>query len=110
MEQAVIQEYQELQRKLQGRMVSDEAYEAIDDRFRELKEKYPETLLENRDTQQMRIQQLRQRRNILRRILRNAEETLKVVQLQPKPQRARNRAWLAAGGKLTYRGKEKDER
>lgn len=109
-EQAVIQEYQELQRKLQGRMVSDEAYEAIDDRFRELKEKYPETLLGNRDTQQMRIQQLRQRRNILRRILRNAEETLKVVQLQPKPQRARNRAWLAAGGKLTYRGKEKDER
>ena len=95
---------------MQGPMVPDEEYEAMDDRLRELQERYPEMVLEKQDTQQMRVQQLQQRRNTLRRILRDAEETMKVVQLQPGLRRTQNRTRAVTGGKSVVRGKEKDER
>lgn len=109
-EQAAIREYQELRQRMQGPMVPDEEYEAMDDRLRELQERYPEMVLEKQDTQQMRVQQLQQRRNTLRRILRDAEETMKVVQLQPGLRRTQNRTRAVTGGKSVVRGKEKDER
>ena len=109
-EQAAIREYQELQQRVRRPIVSDEEYEAMDDRLRKLQERYPEMVLEKQDTQQMKVQQLQRRRNILRRILRDAEETMQVVQLQPGLRRTQNRTRAVTGGKPVARGKEKDER
>lgn len=104
-EQEARVEYRKLKKKIRDPDTPDREYEEASDRLSILRREYPLPLLESGEKKEMeRLQQLKARRNLLRRILKDAEETLKVTPLQRIPSGARLRK-VPGKEKLTY-GKE----
>ena len=84
-EQKANREYQEIVKHLQEADLPDDMYEALDDRREELEQTYPSILLRKTDLKEEteQIRKLRREKNLLCRILKDSEETLKVTALDP---------------------------